>query len=161
MIGDIELPLPQPTSPPKKRPRILLINFIIMGKRKQNHAGSNFLGWFEGWGGGRGCQQPQKWYNHILNFTYFTILKKIISLPIFFLNGGSLLGPQDLGHLLQPFYQGPGYRSASPLLRSISPAAHLWKNQIFFMAFVCASFVLVCAENYFVCAQLEKKLFKK
>ncbi len=26
--------------------------------------------------------------------------------------------------------------------RSISPAAHLWKNQIFFMTFVCALFVL-------------------
>ncbi len=49
----------------------------------------------------------------------------------------------------------------SQVTRSISPAAHLWKNQIFFMAFVCASFVLVCAEIFFVCAQLEKKLFKK
>ncbi len=45
--------------------------------------------------------------------------------------------------------------------RSISPAAHLWKNQIFFRAFVCALFVLFCAENFFVCAQLEQKLFKK
>ncbi len=40
------------------------------------------------------------------------------------------------------------------ILRPILPAPHLNKNQIFIMAFV-------CAENFFMCAQLGRKLFLK
>ncbi len=43
-------------------------------------------------------------------------------------------------------------------VRSMSPAPHLKQNQIFLIALVCASFALVCAQNFFIFAQLRSKV---